>query len=221
MKLRGAVFDMDGTLFDTERIYREIWAELGRKYGRELGDDFIRDVTGTGGEEMYRILEQYLGVPDGSVVEKEWQYRAVERTKHDVPLKPGTKELLKWMDEHGYALAVASSSPMSWIRHYLDVSGTAKYFRAVVSGREIPNGKPAPDIFLRACAEIGAAPEACFVFEDSRNGAAAGHAAGCRTILIPDLVQPDEETRKICEVYDSFMDVLAELKQEEAEWSRY
>lgn len=220
MKLRGAVFDMDGTLFDTERIYREIWVELGRQYGKELGDDFIRNVTGTGGEEMYRILEAYLDVPDGSVVEKEWQKRSVERTRYDVPLKPGTRELLEWMSQHGYVMAVASSSPMPWIIHYLDVTDTAQYFRAVISGREIPNGKPAPDIFLRACAELGAEPQECWVFEDSKNGAAAGHAAGCRTVLIPDLVQPEEETRKICEVYDSFMDVLALLRQEEAEWKQ-
>ncbi|MBR0478223.1 MAG: HAD family phosphatase [Solobacterium sp.] len=213
MTLRGAVFDMDGTLFDTERIYMEIWFELGREYGVSLGADFTREVCGTGGEKMYRILEQYFSVPDGSVVERKWQERSVERMKYYVPLKEGTLELLEWFRGHGYVMAVASSSPMSWITHYLDVSGTAQYFREVISGRQIARGKPAPDIFLQACERLGVEPADCWVFEDSKNGVKAGYAAGCRTVLIPDLTEPDDETRALCAVYPSFTVFLKELKE--------
>ncbi len=208
----GAVFDMDGTLFDTERIYHEIWHELAAERGIELGDSFAADVSGTGGEKMYRILERYYRVPDGSVVERMWQERSQERLKTRVPLKPGTMELLEYLEAQGYVMAVASSSPMTWITHYLDVSGTGKYFREVISGRQIANGKPAPDIFLIACERLGVKPENCYVFEDSRNGVEAGHAAGCRTVLIPDIIEPDEDTKKLCEVYASFTEFLEILK---------
>ena len=216
MTLYGAVFDMDGTLFDTERIYQEIWTELGKEYGVPLGDEFVREVCGTGGEKMYRILEKYFGVPDGSVVERKWQDRSVERMRYSVPLKEGTAELLEWFRDHGYVMAVASSSPMAWITHYLEISDTAQYFQEVISGRQIARGKPAPDIFLEACDRLGVKPADCWVFEDSKNGVKAGHAAGCRTVLVPDMTEPDEETKALCAVYPSFTVFLEDLKKEEA-----
>ena len=96
--------------------------------------------------------------------------------------------------------AVASSSSLEDIRDNLGRLGLLEYFDALVSGHELPSGheKPAPDIFLLAAERIGCAPEDCYVFEDGVNGCLAGIAAGCATVMIPDLFQPTEELRQNC-----------------------
>ncbi len=86
---------------------------------------------------------------------------------------------------------------MDMIRKNLEKNGVAEYFNMFISGQEVRNGKPAPDIFLLAAERLGVPPEECYVFEDSRNGIEAGWRAGCRSVMVPDLVQPTDETRRM------------------------
>lgn len=198
MRCEGAIFDMDGLLFDTERIYQQTWREIARERGIELDDGFPRAISGTSGEHTYRVIEAYYHVPDGSVIREECRGRIREKLSVHVPVKKGVHEILDFFQKEGIRMAVASSSAAGQIESNLEKACIREYFTAVVSGAEVRCGKPAPDIFLCAAERIGCRPEECVVFEDSENGIKAGHAAGCITIMVPDLFEASPEILPYC-----------------------
>lgn len=198
MKYKGAIFDMDGVLFDTERLYQDIWQELAREHGVELGSGFVKDISGTNGSRMLKTVEKYYRVSDGSAIVDTCMRRMKEELSIHVPVKEGVFEILRFLKEKGIRTAVASSTARERINENLQRAGIRDYFMEIVSGSEVKNGKPAPDIFLCAAERIGCSPEECFVFEDSENGVRAGFAAGCVTIMIPDLLEPETEIRSCC-----------------------
>ena len=191
--MKGAIFDMDGLLIDSERLYQETWHAMAAEVGVTLDDSFAPAICGTVGETEERIVAQFIpGVEPKSFI-AEVNRRTQENQKNYVPLKPGAREILRGMHDAGWRIAVASSSSMEMIRHNLDFTDLIGYFNALVTGVGIPRGKPAPDIFLRAAAQLHLPPEDCWVFEDSLNGVRAGLAAGCRTVMIPDIVPAPED----------------------------
>ena len=196
--MNGAIFDMDGLLIDSERLYQQTWHAMAAEVGVTLDDSFAPAICGTVGETEERIVAQYIPGVEPRAFIAEVNRRTQEIQKTYVPLKPGVREILRGMREGGWRIAVASSSSMEMIRHNLDFTDLTGYFDALVTGVGIPRGKPAPDIFLRAAAELGLPPEDCWVFEDSLNGVRAGLAAGCKTVMIPDLVPPPAEFHGLC-----------------------
>jgi HAD superfamily hydrolase (TIGR01509 family) len=132
----------------------------------------------------------------------------VEREKTDLQLKPGAADLLPALKKAGYRLAVASSSPRDMVLTNLGRTGIDSYFDVVVCGDEVSRGKPDPDIFLLAAERLGLLPGDCYVLEDSPNGIRAGHRAGCSVLMVPNMVQPDEEIRELCTgIYGTLSDV--------------
>lgn len=198
MEFTGAIFDMDGVLFDTERTYQETWHEIAAERGIELDDSFLKAITGTSGAHMYRVLEKYYQASDGSVLAEECMGRVRKKLSVHVPVKEGVREILEFFKKKEMRIAVASSSLAPQIEANLQKAGIRNYFSEIVSGTEVEHGKPAPDIFLRAAERIGCMPQECFVFEDSENGVKAGYAAGCATIMVPDLIEPSPELRQYC-----------------------
>ena len=196
--MKGAIFDMDGLLIDSERLYQQTWHAMAAEVGVTLDERFAPAICGTVGATEEAVVAEFIpGVEPGSFI-AEVNRRTQEIQKNYVPLKPGAREILTGMREAGWRIAVASSSSMEMIRHNLDFTALTPCFDALVSGVGIPNGKPAPDIFLRAAAKLGLPPTDCWVFEDSINGVRAGLAAGCKTVMIPDLVPPPEEFYRLC-----------------------
>lgn len=213
MNYTGAIFDMDGVLFDTEKLYQETWGELAAKRGIRLPQSFVKAISGTSGDRMVQVIEEYYQtsdgrVPDGAAIAKECMERMQRKLAVQVPVKQGVVEILEYFRQKDIRLAVASSSSVQQITSNLSISGIGQYFRQIVSGAEVCHGKPAPDIFLTAAGKIGCKPEECLVFEDSENGVRAGRAAGCFTIMIPDLIAPSEEIKAICSaIYPDFFQV--------------
>lgn len=208
-EMKGVIFDMDGLLFDTEQVYQKNWTRLGKELGVEVPDAFRRSICGTSGELMDRLIEQYFHVKDGhSWAEQVMGWTAEELKKH-VPEKKGLHEILDFFKEKKFKMAIASSSRRAQIKNNLRLSHVENYFDAIVSGRDdgIREGKPAPDIFLKAAERIGLPASECYVFEDAYNGIRAASAAGARPIMIPDMVQPDDEMRKLS--YRIFPDLIA------------
>ena len=121
-----------------------------------------------------------------------------EYLKTTVHKKKGLDELLAWLKARGLPAAVASSTYRSLVERNLRTAGVEEYFRKVVTGDQVEQGKPAPDIFLLAARQLGLAPGNCLVLEDSFNGVRAGAAAGCVTVMIPDLSQPTPELLSLC-----------------------
>lgn len=190
---------MDGLLFDTEKVFQETWNELAVEItGHRLPPDFKYQICGTSGERSFQVVRQYFGVSDGKSVAYECYGRVRKKLALSVDKKNGCDEILSMFRRRGVKMAVASSSEISQIQSNLRIAGIENYFDAVVSGFNIAHGKPAPDIFLLAAEKLALAPEECYVFEDAVSGIEAGHAAGMSAIMIPDLLQPDDQVKALC-----------------------
>lgn len=214
MKCNGAIFDMDGLLFDTERIFQETWQELADIYKVELAEGFARAISGTNGAHMCRVIETYYHVPDGTKIMETCLKNVKKKLEVYVPVKEGVSEILGYFRDHKIKMAVASSSSREQIQANLRNAGIEGYFDEIVSGEEIQHGKPEPDIFLCAAEKIGCRPEECFVFEDSENGIKAGYAAGCVTVMIPDLIAPSSEIMPYCsQIYENLLNALQAIKK--------
>lgn len=205
--LPGAIFDMDGLMFDTESIWQEGWKVLAKKYGYEPDEGFSRDISGTSGEIMIGVINRYYPKVDAEAFILEEREFVEERLKQEVPIKPGLFKLLDYLKEHEVRMAVASSSQVAMIRSNLRRAKVADYFNIVLSSSQVEKAKPEPDVFLRAAELLNLPPEQCYVLEDSFGGVKAGAAAGCSTIMIPDQRQPDDEMKSLAAgIYDTLGD---------------
>ena len=186
--IRAAIFDMDGTIYDTERVYRLAWLAAG------VPEELYRTFIGTPRAHIKKALEENGFDPEKIYVRKdEYTAKALEK---EIPLKPGAVECLSWLRANGIKTAIATSSSIEVAQKYLVRTGLAEKFDVVVSGNQVPNGKPAPDVFLLAAEQLGAAVQECVVLEDSYNGVRAGYHAGMLTVMIPDLIPADDEMRE-------------------------
>lgn len=152
---KGAIFDMDGTLFDTERLYQETWDAVAIEMGQTISPTFWQDIGGTGGETMKAVIRKHYPALDVEQYVCLGLERMREIEKTYVPEKPGLRAILDFFQTHGVKMAVASSSPLSMIKNNLDVTNTTNYFDVVISGDQVKHGKPEPDIFLCAAACSG------------------------------------------------------------------
>ena len=203
------IFDMDGTLFDTEAVFQKYWNQIAKERGVTLSDHFKYEICGTSGAPMNLVIEKHYGVSDGTEIQMECKKRVAEELLRGVPLKPGCMEILEYFHQKKIPMAIGSSSRRVQIESNLQVSRAAHYFSAIASGDEVERGKPYPDIFLLAAKRLGAAPKDCYVFEDSPNGIRAAHAAGMHPILIPDLMPVTEEIRALSEgVYGTLTEAV-------------
>ena len=211
MKIKGAIFDQDGLLFDTESIFQQSWVDAGREMGVTVTEAYTHAVCGLGRGRLPEMVRRHIPGVDIEAYITRALALATERQLNTPPvLKPGVRELLSFYHEQGIRMAVASSSTRQVVEHNLISSGLRPFFDAVVTGEDVTEGKPAPDIFLLAARRLGLAPKTCAVYEDALTGIRAAHAAGCHPVMIPDRLAPTPEIRTICRVYPSFVEVLAE-----------
>lgn len=210
--MRGAIFDMDGLLVDSERLYQRCWHDLAREHGVVLPPTFAAEITGSSAALIRRIVEKYWPGEDPDQIARTCLERVMVIEETQLVPKEGAAELLQALTSSGWQLAVASSSPRAKVRRNLDLTGLAAYFQEVLSGEDILRGKPFPDIFLLAAERLGLAPEDCLVLEDSINGLRAARAAGCVPVMVPDQVPPTQELRSFCRIYPSLSEVLAHIR---------
>ena len=213
MMKRGAIFDMDGLMIDTERVYQDTWEELAADRGLTLDESFPNEICGTVGEEECAVLRKYFMTEDTDSLFDDFRKRIRLKLRGKIFKKPGITELLHFLKEQGMPIIVASSSSEEEILHLMEATGLMKYLDDYISGVSLARAKPFPDIFLKAAERIGLPASDCYVFEDSFNGIRAGRAAGAYTVMIPDILQPDEEMRsKADAIFPSLLDVLEKMK---------
>ncbi|MGF1484962.1 MAG: HAD family hydrolase [Opitutales bacterium] len=197
--IRAFIFDMDGLMLDTERIALAAWDGALVETGVTLPKKFFVQLIGKRTTDSQQLVRQTLG--PGAPVEALWEawgrnFEAITR-RDSIPTKPGLLPLLDYLEHIGLPKIVATSTGGPRARDHLRDVGILNRFTEVVSGRDVPLGKPAPDIFLRAAERLGQSPEDCLVLEDSGPGIAGAHAAGTLPVLIPDLHPPEPELRSL------------------------
>jgi HAD superfamily hydrolase (TIGR01509 family) len=195
----AVVFDMDGLLFDTERLYQEAALAAAAELGREMDAAFLRSTAGfpwvvTRG----RLIERYG--PTFAVDELRSVAQRIFREMIDkhLPLKPGASELLALLDELDIPRAIATTSARATVEHHLGSHGLAARFHHVVANEDCTRHKPDPEPYLRAAGLLGVQAQDCLALEDSHNGVRAASAAGMMTVMVPDLLPATEEIRALC-----------------------
>lgn len=217
MKFNAVIFDMDGLMFDTERISQRAWVRAAADYGYDYPDHIYHGVIGRALPDVERFTKQAFGVdfPFKTVYDNKQRYMQAMLERDGIPLKPGLTTLLDWLSIHSILVAVASSSPRYSVLRNLRLAGLAvEHFAAIVGGDEVLHGKPAPDIFLEIARRLGMDPQACLVLEDSNAGIKAAHAAGMFAVMVPDIIQPTDETNNLAYyVVDSLTKVQSLLDE--------
>lgn len=200
----SVIFDMDGTLLDTQSICVPAWEYAGREQGVSGVGDHIQYVCGMNEVGWSAYLEQNFGQMDLELFKNTMRKYIIENGK--VTYKKGAEELISFLKENGIKMALASGSSHASINHHLNEVGATDVFDVIVGGKDVENGKPAPDIFLLAAQKLGVNPEDCFVIEDSENGIRAGYSAGMKCIGIPDTVPFSKEVKALMTAHLSSLD---------------
>jgi HAD superfamily hydrolase (TIGR01509 family) len=216
--IKGIVFDMDGLMFDTERLAVEGYAHAGVLTGFYMPPDIIKRCIGLNSENMARLIKEHF--PEGfdypTVRQIMVDYSTDYIEKNGVPLKAGLSELLNYLKHNRYQVTMATSTYRDRAEYYLSKAGIRAYFGEIVCGDMIRNGKPEPDIYLRASRVLSLPPGDCLALEDAPAGILSAHRAGLKPVMIPDLVQPDAQTKSLlCAELSSLTEVIGLLKKEE------
>ena len=197
--VKGVLFDMDGIVLDTEKLYTRFWQEAAHSLGYPMTHEQALGMRSLSREIGERQLKAYLGdeADYKEVRDKRIEMMNAFIEEHGVEIKPGIHELLAFLKESGIKTSIATSSPLDRTKKYLSQVGLVDAFDALVSGHMVEYGKPAPDIYLYAASNLGLKPEECLVLEDSPTGILAAFRAGCIPVMIPDQDEPDTTVRKM------------------------
>lgn len=193
--IQTVIFDMDGTLIDTEKYYRVFWPKALATFGYTMTDEQALSMRSLGRPFAPVRLKEMFG--------EELDYYAVRNLRKDMmeehldrvglELKPGVLECLQTLREKGVTIAIATATDMERTEKYLAKLGIREYFDRLISATMVKEGKPSPDIYLYACEQLGEKPENCIAVEDSPNGVLSAYRAGCKVVLVPDQTPADAE----------------------------
>ena len=220
---KAVIFDMDGVLFDTESICLKAWKEVGRDFGLADIEKTAIGCIGLNVTDTRAFFQRKYGEDvDFAFYKQECSRHIRESIERDgLPLKPGVREILRFLEWKGCPVGLASSSSERNVREHIRRAGIDGYFQTVVGGDMVEHSKPLPDIYLLACGQLGTAPEETVAVEDSPNGLRSAHAAGLRPVMVPDLIAPTPEIEallwKRCadllEVKDFLWDKLGDVQE--------
>ena len=214
--IKGVLFDMDGVVIDTEKLYVRFWMEAANALGFPMTLEQTLQLRSLGKGPSQKKLDGFFGTgkADYDQIRNERIRRMEEHiAQYGIEEKNGIRELLGYLKEHGIPCAITSSSSIPVIQRHLGNLGLLEGFTALCSGKDVPNGKPAPDIYLHGAATLGLKPEECLAIEDSPAGIEAAFRAGTLPVIVPDQDQPSQETlgRSFAKA-DSLLDVMELLE---------
>ena len=213
--IKAVIFDMDGLIFDSERLYAKANVKTAKTLGLDKDEAYFYQFVGIGAQDMAERMKEAF---DDDLVDE--FFRLGEKDAHElllhgeVPTQPGLYELLDYLDDAGIEKVIASSSEVYMIDVMTKNAGIRDRFSAIHGGDQVEQTKPAPDIFELAWSNLGVSKEETLVLEDSINGVLAAHAAGIPVIMVPDTVEPTDEVRdKALAVVNNLSEVANYLKQ--------
>lgn len=215
--VHGAIFDMDGTMFDTERLRFQTLQQASRELiGIEFSESYLMQCLGLSARSAEQLAKERYGedVPYAEIRQRA-DVLELEHVRHyGVPVKKGLLQVLERLRKAGLKMAVATSSRRAIAEEYLINANVYKFFDVLVCGDEIKQGKPHPEIFISAAEKINLSPAQCLMFEDSENGLRSAYDAGGMTVLFKDIKTPNESMLAQAQYYyEKVEDFLTELNQ--------
>ena len=197
--VRAVIFDMDGTLIDTESAHRRAFVDTGHALGWPLGEELLLSMVGIHRDENQRVLAERLG-PDFPLAQFYVDSDALFEAAEDagIPLRPGADLLLDHLTRAGIPMALATSTAAPFAQQRLERSGLIHYFDVIVTRSDVERPKPDPEPYLLAARRLGIDPAHCVAVEDSHAGVRSATAAGIATVMVPDLLPPTEELTLAC-----------------------
>ena len=218
MGFKAFIFDMDGVIFDSERAVIDCWKVIAPQYGITDIETHCIAATGLNEQATRKIFKEQYG-EDMPYDEMRARRKALFIERFDqglVPVKPGTVELLSYLKDNGYKVALASSTSEGTVRRELGIAGLIEYFDVIIGGDKVTHSKPDPEIFLMAMEQLGVESGESVIIEDSYNGVRAADASGAYTVMVPDLLPPTDEMREKADIIkNSLNDVLDWVKEHE------
>lgn len=212
----AVIFDMDGVIFDSERLVLSCWEKVGEKYGFQGIDEVFLPCIGTNEVKTKEIVMDYYGQDfPYETFRQEASVLFHERVHLDgLPVKKGVREILDYLKEQEIPTAVASSTRLEAVSGELKQAGLYEYFKVVMGGDQLKRSKPEPDIYLMTCEKMDVIPSRAYAIEDSYNGIRSSFRAGMRPIMVPDMLPATEEMRqKSVAVLDDLLMVRGYLQE--------
>ncbi len=197
-KTNAVIFDMDGVIFDSERLVLECWETIGRKYNLEGMREAFLPCIGTNSERTKEIVLEYYGsdFPYEQFKKESSKYFHEVVEQNGLPLKKGVREILCFLQEKEVMLGLASSTRLAVVTQELVQAGLYDYFQVVMGGDQLKKSKPEPDIYLMTCEKMRITPEIVYAVEDSYNGIRAAYSAGMKPVMVPDMLPATDEMRE-------------------------
>lgn len=197
MNIKAVIFDMDGVILDSEKLYIRFWCEAGRSCGYPFETKHALAIRSLARKYAIERLQVFFGedFDYDKVRNKRIELMDAYVEEHGIDLKPFAEYALSELRHRGYKIALATATPPERAKRYLDSVGLYDCFDKIICSAMVRMGKPEPDIYFKACEELGLSPEECIAVEDSPNGIQSAYRAGCRAVMIPDMDEPDDSTR--------------------------
>ena len=194
----AVIFDMDGVIFDSERLVLECWEKIGAKYHLEGMREAFLPCIGTNSVKTKEIVLERYGEDfpyDEFIREASALFHSIA-DQGGLPVKTGARELMDYLKECRVPIALASSTRLAVVTQELKQAGLYEYFSVVMGGDQLKRSKPAPDIYLMTCKKLRVQPVITYAIEDSYNGIRSAYAAGMKPIMVPDMLPPTDEMRE-------------------------
>lgn len=215
--IHAVIFDMDGVLIDTEKHYNAAWCQAATEAGFPFTREHALLLRSCEAKEGEKLMQGIFGPSFDYYAIRERRRELVRErlAQYGLEKKPGVEETLRFLRAKGIKTAVATATALDITKSHLTTIGVYDLFDSIVSAKNVAHGKPEPDVYLYACEQIGERPQDCMAVEDSPNGIMAAYRAGLRTVMVPDLTQPDEELTKYLYACVNSLSDLCELVDKE------